>query len=103
MVSELIGVLIVSLLTQQIVNTIKKAIKFNKGYAYLYNKVNLKVVLSIIVSVSVCISSNICIFSLLGVSVQPLLDSVLTGFIVAGGSSGIQNLIKKINNAKDEK
>ena len=103
MINELIGVLIVSLLTQQIVNTIKKAVKFNKGYAYLYNKVNLKVVLSIIVSVSVCVSSNICIFSLLGINVLPLLDSILTGFIVAGGSSGIQNLIKKINNAKDEK
>ena len=103
MINELIGVLIVSLLTQQIVNTIKKAVKFNKGYAYLYNKVNLKVVLSIIVSVSVCISSNICMFSLLGVNVLPLLDSILTGFIVAGGSSGIQNLIKKINNAKGEK
>ena len=53
--------------------------------------------------VLVCVSSNICIFSLLGVSVLPLLDSILTGFIVAGGSSGIQNLIKKINNAKGEK
>ena len=103
LVSELIGVLIVSLLVQQVVNVAKKAIKFNKGYAYLDKKVNLKVVLSIIVSVLVCVSSNICIFSLLGVNVLPLLDSILTGFIVAGGSSGIQNLIKKINNAKDEK
>ena len=103
MVNELIGILIVSLLTQQVVNIVKKAFKFNNGYAYLYNKINLKVVLSIVVSVLVCVSSNICVFSLLGVSVQPLLDSVLTGFIVAGGSSGIQNLIKKINNAKDEK
>ena len=103
MVSELIGVLIVSLLVQQVIDVVKKAIKFNKGYAYLYNKINLKVVLSIIVSVSVCVSSNICIFSLLDVNVLPLLDSILTGFIVAGGSSGIQNLIKKINNAKDEK
>ena len=103
MVNELIGVLIVSLLVQQVVDVIKKAIKFNKGYAYLDKKVNLKVVLSIIVSVSVCVSSNICIFSLLGVTVFPLLDSILTGFIVAGGSSGIQNLIKKINNAKDGK
>ena len=103
LVNELIGVLIVSLLVQQVVNVAKKAIKFNKGYAYLDKKVNLKVVLSIIVSVLVCVSSNICIFSLLGVNVLPLLDSILTGFIVAGGSSGIQNLIKKINNAKDEK
>ena len=97
MVSELIGVLIVSLLVQQIVDVVKKAIKFNTGYAYLNKKVNLKVVLSIIVSVSVCVSSNICIFSLLGVNVLPLIDSILTGFIVAGGSSGIQNLIKKMN------
>ena len=103
MVNELIGVLIVSLLVQQVVDVVKKAIKFNKGYAYLDKKVNLKVVLSIIVSVSVCVSSNICIFSLLGVNVLPLLDSILTGFIVAGGSSGIQNLIKKINNTKGEK
>ena len=103
MVSELIGVLIVSLLVQQVIDVVKKAIKFNKGYAYLNNKINLKVVLSIIVSVSICVSSNRCIFSLLGVNVLPLFDSILTGFIVAGGSSGIQNIIKKINNAKGEK
>lgn len=103
MVNELIGVLIVSLLVQQVVDVVKKAIKLNTGYAYLNKKVNLKVVLSIIVSVSICVSSNICIFSLLGISVIPQLDSILTGFVVAGGSSGIQNLIKKINNAKGEK
>lgn len=103
MVNELIGVLIVSLLVQQVVDVIKKAIKFNTGYAYLNNKINLKVVLSIIVSVSICVSSNICIFSLLGISVLPLLDSILTGFVVAGGSSSIQNIIKKITNFKDEK
>ena len=103
MVNELIGVLIVSLLVQQVVDVVKKAIKFNTGYAYLNKKVNLKVVLSIIVSISICVSSNICIFSLLGISVPQQLDSILTGFVVAGGSSSIQNIIKKITNFKDEK
>lgn len=103
MVNELIGVLIVSLLVQQVVDVIKKAIKFNTGYAYLNNKINLKVILSIIISALICVSSNICIFSLLGISVPQQLDSILTGFVVAGGSSSIQNIIKKITNFKDEK
>lgn len=103
MITELISILIIALLTQQVVDVIKKAIKFNNGYAYLFNKVNLKVVMAMIVSIVVCVSSNIGVFTLLGINILPIIDNILTGIIVAGGSSSIQNMIKKISNAKDGK
>lgn len=103
MITELISILIIALLVQQVVDTIKKAVKFNKGYAYLFKRVNLKVIIAMTVSIIVCVSSNIGVFTLLGINILPVFDNVLTGIIVSGGASSIQNMIKKINDVKDGK
>lgn len=104
MVSELVSVIIIALVVQQSVEAIKKAIKIKKGYS-LFKLINIKVLLSIIISITLCITSEIGILALLGVKALPIVDFVLTGLIVSGGASGIRELQKQIQNAKqgDEK
>ena len=104
MVTELLSILIVALVVQQAVEAIKKAIKIKKGYS-LFNFINIKVLISIIISITLCVTSEIGLLVLLGVKALPILDYVLTGLIVSGGANGIRELQKQIQNAKqgDEK
>lgn len=100
MVSELISVVIIALVVQQSVEAIKKAIKIKKGYS-LFKIINIKVLLSIIISVALCITSEIGILALLGVKALPIMDFVLTGLIVSGGASSIRELQKQIQGARE--
>ena len=101
MVLELVVIVILSLITQQFVDTIKKAVKFNKGYAYIDNKVNLKVVIAIIVSVVLCVASGVDIFELIGIEMMiPHIGEIITGILVSNGASSVQNLIEKITEIK---
>lgn len=101
MVLDLIVIVILSLITQQFVDTIKKAVKFNKGYAYIDEKVNLKVVIAIIVSVVLCVVSGVNIFELLGIEMMiPHIGEIITGVLVSNGASSVQNLIEKITEIK---
>lgn len=104
MVTELLSILIVALVVQQAVETIKKAIKIKQGYS-LFKIINIKVLISIIISITLCVTSEIGLLVLLGVKALPILDYVLTGLIVSGGASSIRELQKQIQNAKqgDEK
>ena len=98
---ELMSVIIVALVVQQAVETIKKAIKIKKGYS-LFKVVNVKVMLSVIISILICVPSQIGILAMLGVgSVIPMIDYILTGLIVSGGANGIRELQKQIQNAKN--
>ena len=99
MVTELLSILIVALIVQQAVEAIKKAIKIKKGYS-LFNFINIKVLISIIISITLCVTSEIGLLVLLGVKALPILDYVLTGLIVSGGASSIRELQKQIQNAK---
>lgn len=102
MVSELISVVIIALVVQQSVEAIKKAIKFKKGYS-LFKIINVKVLLSIIISITLCITSEIGILALLGVKALPIVDFVLTGLIVSGGANSIRELQKQISSTKENK
>ena len=97
---ELVSVIIVALVVQQAVEAIKKAIKIKKGYS-LFNLINVKVLLSIAISIVLCVSAQIGILAMLGVGeVIPLVDYILTGLIVSGGANGIRELQKQIQEAK---
>lgn len=104
MVTELLSILIIALVVQQAVEAIKKAIKIKQGYS-LFKIINIKVLISIIISITLCVTSEIGLLVLLGVKALPILDYVLTGLIVSGGASSIRELQKQIQNAKqgDEK
>lgn len=98
---ELVSVIIVALVVQQAVEAIKKAIKIKKGYS-LFNLINVKVLLSIVISIVLCVSAHIGILAMLGVGdVIPLVDYILTGLIVSSGANGIRELQKQIQNAKN--
>ena len=99
MVTELLSILIIALIVQQAVEAIKKAIKIKKGYS-LFKIINIKVLISIIISITLCITSEIGMLALLGVKALPILDYILTGLIVSGGASSIRELQKQIQNAK---
>ena len=104
MVTELLSILIIALVVQQAVEAIKKAIKIKQGYS-LFKIINIKVLISIVISITLCVTSEIGLLVLLGVKALPILDYILTGLIVSGGASSIRELQKQIQNAKqgDEK
>ena len=99
MVSELISVIIIAIVVQQSVEAIKKTIKIKKGYS-LFKLINIKILISIIISITLCATSEIGILALLGVKALPIIDYILTGLIVSGGASSIRELQKQIQNAK---
>lgn len=97
---ELVSVIIVALVVQQAVEAIKKAIRIKKGYS-LFKLINVKVLLSIAISIVLCVSAHIGILAMLGVGkVIPLVDYVLTGLIVSSGANGIRELQKQIQTTK---
>lgn len=100
MVADLISVVIIAIVVQQAVETIKKAIKIKKGYS-LFKIINIKVLISIIISVALCVTSEIGILTLLNVKALPMIDFVLTGLIVSGGASSIREIQKQIQGAKE--
>lgn len=100
MVTELLSILIIALVVQQAVEAIKKAIKIKKGYS-LFKLINVKVLLSIVISIVLCVSAQIGILAMLGVGeVIPLVDYILTGLIVSSGANGIRELQKQIQDTK---
>ena len=100
MVEQLISVVIIAIVIQTVVENLKKLIKFPSGY---YKKIlNLKVLLTMIVSLIICVSSQIELLSLLGVElVVPYLDGVITGIICSSGATTIHEMIKKINESRN--
>ena len=99
---ELVSVIIVALVVQQAVEAIKKAIKIKKGYS-LFKVINVKVLLSIAISIVLCVSAHIGVLAMLGVGdVIPLVDYILTGLIVSGGANGIRELQKQIQASKTD-
>ena len=102
---ELVSIIIVALVVQQAVEAIKKAIKIKKGYS-LFKVINVKVLLSIAISIVLCVPAHIGVLAMLGVgNVIPLVDYILTGLIVSSGANGIRELQKQIQATKqgDEK
>ena len=97
---ELVSIIIVALVVEQAVEAIKKAIKIKKGYS-LFDLINVKVLLSIAISIIICVSAHIGILAMLGVGeVIPLVDYILTGLIVSSGANGIRELQKQIQATK---
>ena len=100
MIETLISAIVISVIVQYVIQSIKKCIKIESGYA-LFSKINIKVLLSIIISVALCISGSIDILYLLGIELSiPLLGEIVTGIICSSGANVIRDLIKKIEQAK---
>ena len=97
---ELVSVIIVALVVQQAVQAVKNMIKIKRGYS-LFKLINVKVLLSVIISILICVSSHIGILAMLGVqAVIPMVDYILTGLIVSGGANSIRELQKQIQASK---
>ena len=97
---ELVSVIIVALVVQQAVEAVKNMIKIKRGYS-LFKLINVKVLLSVIISILICVSSHIGILAMLGVqAVIPMVDYILTGLIVSGGANSIRELQKQIQASK---
>lgn len=100
MVTELIIIIIISIICQFVTDQIKRLFRFHKG-RYFKNKINLKVLTSIIFSVLLCISYEADIFVLLGMSTSfPLIGQIITAIIVSSGSTAVHELISKINETR---
>ena len=97
---ELVSVIIVALVVQQAVQAVKNMIKIKRGYS-LFKLINVKVLLSVIISILICVSSHIGILAMLGVqAVIPMVDYILTGLIVSAGANSIRELQKQIQASK---
>ncbi len=95
MVTSLVNIVIASVIAQAIVQAFKKMYDFKKGYSY--KNFNMKVVLSIIVSLIICIAGNIDLFNVIGITVSvPYLGATLTGFIISLGSNSTHDLLKQL-------
>ena len=98
---ELISVIVIALVVQYAVQAIKNMVRIKKGYS-LFKLINVKVMLSVIISILICVSSQIGILAMLGVgSVIPMIDYILTGLIVSSGANAIRELSKQIQNTKN--
>lgn len=104
MIEPLVEIIIVALLVTYAVQGVKKAVRINKGFAYLNKTINLKVILSIVLSVIICAFGNIDIFEVLGVTINvPIVSEILTALIVAQGATVVHDIQKQITELKERK
>ena len=100
MIETLISAIVISVVVQCIVQAIKKCIKMESGYS-LFNRINIKVLLSVILSILLCILGHIDILGLLGITLLiPVIGEIVTGIICSSGANVIRDLVKQIEQAK---
>ncbi len=99
MAVDLVLIVVISVICQAVTEQIKKAVKFPSGW---YGRLNFKVILSIVISLAMCVSYQIDLLGLLGLDGNPIVGQIITGIVVAGGSTTIHELIKKINEARQQ-
>ena len=81
MVTDLIIIVIVALICQTVVDQLKLAVKFHKGF--YKNRVNLKVLTSMFVSLLLCITYQIDLFTLLGLTGGlPIIGNIITAILM---------------------
>ena len=86
-----------------VVDQLKKAFKFHSGKWYK-NKINIKIVISILISLILCISYNIDLLSLLGMSTfVPLIGEIVTAVIISSGASSVHNILSEFENLRTAK
>lgn len=101
--NELITIVILAIIAQSVVDQLKRAIKFHKG-KYYREKINLKVITSMVVSVVLCLSYRVDLLVLLGLSTSlPIIGQLVTAIIISAGASGVNDLISKLNELKGNK
>ena len=104
MIESLVEIIIVALLVTYAIQGVKKAVKISSGFAYLDKKINLKVVLSILLSVIICVLGKIDIFEVLGITINfPVVSEVLTALIVSQGATVVHDIQKQISELKERK
>lgn len=100
--NELITIVILAIIAQSVVDQLKRAIKFHKG-KYYREKINLKVITSMVVSVVLCLSYRVDLLVLLGLSTSlPIIGQLVTAIIISGGAVYVHDLISKFNALKDK-
>ena len=100
MIETLIGAIVISVVVQCAVQAIKKCIKIESGYS-LFNRINIKVLLSMALSILLCILGHIDILGLLGITLLvPVIGEIFTGIICSSGANVIRDLVKQIEQAK---
>lgn len=104
MIESLVEIIIVALIVTYAVQGVKKAVRINKGFAYLNKTINLKVVLSIVLSVIICAFGKINIFTVLGITITaPVIPETVTALIVAQGATVVHDIQKQITELKERK
>ena len=102
MVTDLILVVILSLISQTVVDQLKLAVKFHSG-KWFKERVNLKVLTAMIVSLVLCVAYSINLMTLLGLVGNELIGEIITGVIVSGGATATHDLIGKIKEVREGK
>lgn len=98
--NELITIAILAIISQSVVDQLKRAIKFHKG-KYYREKVNFKVITSMVVSIVLCLSYRVDLLVLLGLTTSlPIVGQLITAIIISGGSVYVHDLVSKLNELK---
>lgn len=99
MISDLLLVIVISIISQSLVEQLKKLIKVKKGW---WHGINLKVLMAVVVSLTMCLAYGIDLMVLLGFKSIPYLGAFITGILVSGGSVYIHDLIQQLKDVKGE-
>lgn len=103
MINDLVIIVVLAVISQAVVDQLKKAFKFHSGKWYK-NKINIKIVISILISLILCISYNIDLLSLLGMSTfVPLIGEIVTAVIISSGASSVHNILSEFENLRTAK
>ena len=103
MINDLVIIVVLAVISQAVVDQLKKAFKFHSGKWYK-NKINIKIVISILISLILCISYNIDLLSLLGMTTfVPLIGEIVTAVIISSGASSVHNILSEFENLRTTK
>ena len=103
MINDLVIIVVLAVISQAVVDQLKKAFKFHSGKWYK-NKINIKIVISILISLILCISYNIDLLSLLGMTTfVPLIGEIVTAVIISSGASSVHNILSEFENLRTAK
>ena len=103
MVNDLVIIVVLAVISQAVVDQLKKAFKFHTGKWYK-NKINIKIVISILISLILCISYNIDLLSLLGMTTfVPLIGEIVTAVIISSGASSVHNILSEFEDLRTAK
>ena len=103
MLNDLLIIVVLAIISQAVVQQIKNLLRFHKG-KYFHDKINFKVLVSMIISLVLCLTYHVDLLVLLGLTASvPFVGQLITGVIISGGASLTHNLISQLLELKNVK